>query len=337
MTARPLPDLRAGAERRLVLAASTGGHLAQLARLAPTLGAAEDSLWITFRTAQSESLLTGRNVLHVPYIRPRDALSIGKAFRQILPRLRSGDYEAAVSTGSALALAALPAARLAGVPTLYIESVSRTDGPSVSGRIVAALKLAETRTQHPSWADGRWGVHPSVLSSYRAVARPAHDPAGRGLFITLGTLRGYAFHSLVDRVLELGLANEHTVWQLGDTEPRVDLPGRVYREVPGPDFERYATEADVVITHAGVGTVLLLMELGIAPIAVVRRRSRGEHVDDHQEQLAQLMNGTGIGFAVEVEELSPEVVAAAAAHRVELIPAATDGADPESDTRSRQR
>ncbi|OMQ16641.1 hypothetical protein A7K94_0201125 [Modestobacter sp. VKM Ac-2676] len=325
MTPRVLPDLHEATERRLVLAASTGGHLAQLVRLAPSLGAAEDSLWITFRTAQSESLLQGRNVLHVPYIQPRDGRAIARAFRQILPRLRAETYEAAVSTGSALALAALPAARLTGVPTLYIESVSRTNGPSVSGRVVAALRLAETRTQHPSWAGGRWGVHPSVLSTYRTVGRPVRDPGDIRLFITLGTLRGYAFHSLIDRVLQAGLANEHTVWQLGDTEPQVELPGRVHREVPGPDFERYATEADVVITHAGVGTVLNLLELGIAPIAVVRRRFRGEHVDDHQQQLAQLMNGTGIGFAVEVDELGSEIVARAAGHRVELLPRAAGG------------
>lgn len=320
MTARALPDLREGVGRRLVLAASTGGHLAQLVRLAPTLGATEDSLWITFRTAQSESLLAGRsNVLHVPYIQPRDARSIGQAFRQIVPRVRAGEYEAAVSTGSALALAALPAARLAGVPTLYIESVSRTHGPSVSGRVIAALRLAETRTQHPSWAGGRWGIHPSVLSNYRNVPRPGRPPESPRLFITLGTLRGYAFHALIDRVLERGLADEHTVWQLGDTEPRVELPGQVHHEVSGAEFKRYATEADVVITHAGVGTALGLMEWGIAPIAVVRRHARGEHVDDHQEQLAELMTRTGIGFAVEVDELGPEVVQAAAAHRVEPV------------------
>lgn len=320
MTAKVLPDLREDVPRRLVLAASTGGHLAQLVRLAPTLGATEDSLWITFGTAQSESLLAGRsNVLHVPYIQPRDARAIVQAFRLILPRVRAGEYEAAVSTGAALALAAIPAARLAGVPALYIESVSRTHGPSVSGRVVAALRLAETRTQHPSWAGGRWGVHPSVLSNYRNVPRPARSHGRHRLFITLGTLRGYAFDSLVERILDRGLADEHTVWQLGETEPKVELPGQVHREVSSVDFRRYATEADVVITHAGVGTVLGLMEWGIAPIAVVRRQARGEHVDDHQEQLAELMTRTGIGFPVEVDELGPEVVEAAAAHCVEPI------------------
>lgn len=312
MSAPPLPGLRESVEQRLVLAASTGGHLAQLVRLAPDLGASDDSLWITFRNPQSESLLKGRNVLYAPYIRPREALSVLKAFRLILPRIRGGGYAAAVSTGAGLALAALPAARLAGTPSLYIESVSRLNGPSLSGRILAGLGFAEMRTQHASWAGGKWTVHPSVLSTYETCPRPVRPHADLRLFITLGTIRGYGFHSLIDRVLELGLANDSTVWQLGDTRPRVELPGRVYDEIPAADFERFATEADVVITHAGVGTVLGLFELGIAPIVVPRRRSRGEHVDDHQQQLVQLMAETGVGFAVDLDDLHADLVTAAA-------------------------
>jgi UDP-N-acetylglucosamine--N-acetylmuramyl-(pentapeptide) pyrophosphoryl-undecaprenol N-acetylglucosamine transferase len=319
MGTRSLPDLQDGATRRLVLAASTGGHLAQLVRLAPGLGAADDSLWITFRTPQSESLLKGREVLHVPYIQPRAAASIAGAFREILPRIRAGGYEAAVSTGAGLALAALPAARLAGVPCLYIESVSRLNGPSMSGRILAALRFAEMRTQHPSWSGGSWGVHPSVLSTYESCARPVRHEGDLRLFVTLGTIRGYGFRALIDRIVELGIANEHTVWQLGDTPPPAGLPGRVHDELSASEFERCATEADVVITHAGVGTVLGLLDRGIAPVVVPRRRARGEHVDDHQQQLVQLMNDTGVGFAVEVEDLTADVVATAAGVGVERV------------------
>lgn len=321
MSLPPLPDLQDGTERRLVLAASTGGHLAQLVRLAPGLGASADSLWITFRNPQSESLLEGRNVLYVPYIRPRDAKSVAGAFRQILPRIRGGEYAAAVSTGAGVALAALPAARLAGVPSLYIESVSRLEGPSLSGRIIASLRFAEMRTQHPSWSGGRWGVHPSVLSTYQPLDRPTTATGSPSLFVTLGTIRGYAFHSLVDRILELGLADERTVWQLGDTRPKAELPGQVYEELPASEFERLTAEADVVITHAGVGTVLGLLDRGIAPVVVPRRRARGEHVDDHQHQLVRLLAMAGVGFAVEVDDLTADVVATAAEAAVEPLAA----------------
>jgi len=321
VTARLLPVLSQDAQRPLVLAASTGGHLAELIRLAPGLGAADDSLWITFRTPQSESLLRDRNVLFAPYVRPRDGRTVVQAFRQILPAIRRANYQAAVSTGAALALAALPAARMAGLPSLYVESVCRVTGPSLSGRILAKLRFAEMRTQHAAWAGGCWGTHPSVLSTYRTVPRNAVPAAPRKLFVTVGTLRGYTFSALIERICALGLANEDTVWQIGDTRPPGELPGKVYREISAEDFERYATEADAVVCHAGVGTVLCLFELGVSPVAVVRRAGRGEHVDDHQQQLGQLMRETGVGFPVELEELTREVVRAASTTRTSRLEA----------------
>ena len=63
---------------RHLLAASTGGHLAQLCKWSATLGSSDDSLWVTFDTPQSRSLLDGRRVMHVPYIEPRDYRNAGK-------------------------------------------------------------------------------------------------------------------------------------------------------------------------------------------------------------------------------------------------------------------
>ncbi|MET0784464.1 MAG: glycosyltransferase [Leifsonia flava] len=297
---------------KLLLAASTGGHLAQLVRLAPGLGATDDSLWVTFRTPQSESLLKGRNVLYVPYIRPRDAANVVRAYQSIRAAIKNTHFDGAVSTGSALALAALPAAKLGGLPTLYIESVSRVDGPSLSGRILDKFRLAELRTQHPHWSSGRWGVHPSVLSTFHNVQKPKPADGRLKLFVTLGTIEGYGFDSLVDRIVDLGIAGDDTTWQLGYTEAKRELPGTAHAQVSAEDFERYAREADVVITHAGVGTVLGLLEMGISPIAVVRRKDRGEHVDNHQEQIARLMSELGIGTSTEVEDLTSDMIHAAA-------------------------
>ena len=303
-------------EGRFLLAASTGGHLAQLVRLAPGLGASDDSVWVTFRSPQSESLLKGRDVRYVPYIRPRDAGSVMRAFQMLRATVRDEQLDGAVSTGAALALAALPAARLAGVPTLYIESVSRVDGPSLSGRILERLRVSELRTQHAQWSTARWGVHPSVLATYRNTSRTVSQRPLR-LFVTLGTIEGYGFDALVERIVGLGLAGPDTVWQLGSTISPGDLPGTTYAQMPAELFERTAREADVVITHAGVGTVLGLLEMGIAPVTVVRRKERGEHVDNHQEQIARLMSELGIGFPTEVDDLDADLLLTAAATAIQ--------------------
>jgi UDP-N-acetylglucosamine--N-acetylmuramyl-(pentapeptide) pyrophosphoryl-undecaprenol N-acetylglucosamine transferase len=143
----------------MVLAASTGGHLAQLLRMAPALDPTADSLWVTFKSPQSETLLAGRRTLYVPYIAPRDWQGIAKAFRAILKETRGRAYDLCVSTGAGIALAAIPAMRTQGTHGLYIESVSRVRGPSLTGRVLAASRLCNLRTQHQ-----RWAVRPSEPS-----------------------------------------------------------------------------------------------------------------------------------------------------------------------------
>jgi UDP-N-acetylglucosamine--N-acetylmuramyl-(pentapeptide) pyrophosphoryl-undecaprenol N-acetylglucosamine transferase len=292
-------------KRKLLLVASTGGHLAQMYRLSDRLGASDCSLWITFDTPQSRGLLTGRRTLFVPYVAPRDWRAALRAARHINRVLGAERFDEAISTGAALAVAALPMARKHGIPARYIESVSRIEGPSLSGRLLAASHLVSLQCQHSSWAGGRWEAVPSVLEEYERLARPTEESRPPRLFVTLGTIKPYRFDSLVDAVLATGLANEETVWQLGVTT-RAGLPGTAHDQMSSSAFEQTASEADVVITHAGVGSILGLLDKGIYPVVVPRAASRREHVDDHQAQAAALVDRTGVGLAVESTALNIE-------------------------------
>lgn len=303
-------------ERPLVLAASTGGHLAQLVRFAPLLGATDDSLWITFDSPQSRSLLAGKNVLLVPYIAPRDYHGILRAFRLIRSRLHksSRTYDEAISTGAAIALAALPAAKVSGIPTRYIESVSRTAGPSLTGKVLEHLRFCVMETQYEHWAGPRWQYRRSVMKAFEAHRHPAHR-ADLKIFVTLGTIKPYRFDSAVDAILRTGLANEATVWQLGCTA-RGDLPGVTHNTIEDSEFDRNILEADVVITHAGVGSILRILELGKFPVVLPRRKSRGEHVDDHQLQIAQLIHENKLGIVTDLDALTARDVEESARWRV---------------------
>lgn len=299
---------------KYLFVASTGGHLAQLVRMAASMDASPDSLWMTFESPQSRSLLAGLRVEFVPYVKPRDWMAVLRTQRITRGLLRRERFDLVVSTGAAIALGVFPVAAGRGMPRRYIESVSRIDGPSLTGRIVHGMRLAETFTQHPAWSGGRWREHPSVLAQFAPVDGAPRSDGPLRLFVTLGTIRPYRFDALIDAVLASGLADEHTVWQLGETT-RTDLPGRAETQIPAAEFDRLATEADVVITHAGVGTVLALLEMGIHPVVVPRRAFRAEHVDDHQAQIARLVGELGVASPREAPGLDADAIRFAASRR----------------------
>jgi UDP-N-acetylglucosamine--N-acetylmuramyl-(pentapeptide) pyrophosphoryl-undecaprenol N-acetylglucosamine transferase len=289
-----IDDLRG---KKLLLVASTGGHLSQLFRLSEKIGAADDSIWLTFENSQSRSLLEGRRVVYVPYVRPRDVAGILRASRPVPGLLRQVD--GAISTGAAVALSALPLSALAGKPTVYLESVSRVAGPSVTGRLMARLPRVATYTQHHHWASATWLPGPSVLDDYQTHS-VSQGSAPVRIFVTLGTIQPYRFDRIVDFALSLRdvIPGVEFVWQLGCT-PRQDLPGRVYDYVDQEYFNTMVKWADLTLSHSGVGSAMQILDQGRMPVLMARKHSLGEHIDDHQQQILDKLVERGLAADAE--------------------------------------
>ena len=64
-------------------------------------------------------------------------------------------------------------------------------------------------------------------------------------------------------------------------------------------FESAVSEAEVLIFHAGAGSVIHALGAGKAPVVMARRAEFGEHVDDHQVEFARELALTGRVAAVE--------------------------------------
>jgi UDP-N-acetylglucosamine transferase subunit ALG13 len=255
-------------------------------------------------------MLHGRRVLSLPYVAPRDAAEAARSFVRLMREIdwKGEGFTSAVSTGAALGVAGLAAARLHGIPAFYYESVSRVNGPSLSGRL-AALDPGITRfCQYEHWAKGGWTFRRSLFDNFTAIPKDAVE--NPRLFVTLGTIHPYRFDAMVDAVLSTGLADSRTVWQLGATK-RVDLPGTAVGQLSSTEFADASREADVVITHAGVGTIMNLLDMGISPIVTPRRAVRQEHVDDHQSQIAGLLQRRAIASVAEVDHLDEDLILAA--------------------------
>jgi UDP-N-acetylglucosamine transferase subunit ALG13 len=172
-------------------------------------------------------------------------------------------------------------------------------------------------TQYPSWADERWRYRGSVFDSFE----PADEqPADRiaNVVVTLGTFKDYGFERLVRRLLEVLPPEADVLWQTGDTDTSgLGVDG--HHAIPERELSDAMREADVVVAHAGVGTALAALEVGKRPLLVPRRLAHGEHVDDHQIQIAEELTRRGLALTAEADALGHHDLLAAAAGRVATV------------------
>jgi UDP-N-acetylglucosamine transferase subunit ALG13 len=80
-------------------------------------------------------------------------------------------------------------------------------------------------------------------------------------------------------------------------------------------------QADVVVTHAGVGSALAALAAGHRAIYVPRRSCHGEHIDDHQVRLAADLDARGLVLAREADTVTADDLRVAAGWTVEADPA----------------
>lgn len=113
------------------------------------------------------------------------------------------------------------------------------------------------------------------------------------IFATVGT-----HHQPFDRFVRVALAiarDEQLVIQHGHTA-RVPAGRSVqwHQWLAPEEMAALMRAADVVITHAGVASIVDAVRAGHRPIVVPRRQHLGEHVDDHQLQIVRALEEQGI-------------------------------------------
>jgi UDP-N-acetylglucosamine transferase subunit ALG13 len=136
------------------------------------------------------------------------------------------------------------------------------------------------------------------------------------ILVTTGT-NGAPFDRLLQEVDRIG--DEPLVVQHGPSALRL-AHATCFDYVPFPDLVALVRDARVVVTHGGVGSILISLTNGKHPLVVPRLARFGEAVDDHQLELAQRLDAAGIATLVRDAAQLPALVrpassdSAAAAH-----------------------
>jgi UDP-N-acetylglucosamine transferase subunit ALG13 len=119
------------------------------------------------------------------------------------------------------------------------------------------------------------------------------------------------------------------VVQYGSSTVAAGPHGRWIDFMPFDHLRALMLDADAVVCHAGVGSVMLALRCGKRPIVMPRRVALGEAVDDHQVPFARRMQEVG---AIRVAEDADELAEAVAAELAEPRPRASVHAPQEAFT-----
>ena len=104
------------------------------------------------------------------------------------------------------------------------------------------------------------------------------------IFVTLGT-QDKSFKRLLDAVENLNL-DEKIIAQTGSTYFKSNKM-EIHSYLSPEEFNKYMLDARIIISHAGVGTILQGLKLKKKMIVAARKKEYKEHVNNHQEQILE--------------------------------------------------
>lgn len=285
-----------------LLVATPGGHIDELLDLEErfTLAGTEPR-WVTAINTQTTTLLQDRPVEWVPRVGSRQwgrALRTMPVALRLLRRLRPARV---VSSGAALTVPYMVAGRTVGAEVIYVESATRLHGPSLTGKMAERIPGLQLYRQ-ADWRRRGWQPTTGVFDHYTVSNRPDGGPCVvERVLLTLGSER-FSFGRALDTVASALPDEVHLTCQAGSTDIPEGVPGTVRAWWPYPELRSEAHAADAVVTHAGVGAMLMALRSGHCPVVIPRRAEHGEHVDDHQHELAVVLADRGLVVLTEPED-----------------------------------
>ena len=129
------------------------------------------------------------------------------------------------------------------------------------------------------------------------------------ILVLLGT-QNNSFHRLleeIERNIKDETIKEEVIVQAGYTKFQSHNM-RIIDLMSKEQLSKFQDEADLIITHGGVGSIISSIEKGKKVIAVPRMHEYGEHVNNHQLEIVEDFNNKGYIIGIEkVEDLKQAI------------------------------
>ena len=130
------------------------------------------------------------------------------------------------------------------------------------------------------------------------------------ILVLLGT-QNNSFHRLLEEVqknIDNGNIQEEVIVQKGYTKFESNEM-TMYNKLPSDEIEKLIDNANLVITHGGVGSIINSIQKGKKVIAIPRLKKYNEHVNDHQLDIVKSFNELGYIIGLnDVNELAEALI-----------------------------
>lgn len=111
----------------------------------------------------------------------------------------------------------------------------------------------------------------------------------------------------IDECIKNKIIDEEVIVQAGFTKYE-SKKMRIFDMIPKLDLDEFVERADLVITHGGVGSIIMALNKNKKVIAVPRLHEYGEHVNDHQRQIIKVFSEKGYLIGLQNVEDMPEAL-----------------------------
>ena len=140
------------------------------------------------------------------------------------------------------------------------------------------------------------------------------------ILVLLGT-QNNSFNRLLEEIeknIQNGNIKEKVIVQAGFTKYESENM-YIFDMIPQDKLDKLIDEADLIISHGGVGSMMSAIRKEKKIIAVPRLKKYGEHVNDHQLEIIETFKKQGLIIGLNKVEDLPHALQEAKEHNIKPI------------------
>jgi len=273
---------------KIAIICSHGGHLTELQYLVESYNS-HDYFFITYESERT------KNIHQKAYLLPnfgKEPLLVFKEFPRMLKIIIKEKPDLIISNGAEIAIPFFYLAKLFRLPTIFFESYTRVNIPSVTGKLVYPI------------ADNFIVFWSEILKSYGKKAkywgnllqlRPNDQiiTKEKNTILVLTGMHYVAFDELIKAIDEIAFhTQENFLIQIGNSEC-IPKYANYFRFKEYDEIIHLIKKSKLVICQGAMSAVDSII-FGTPTIIIPRKKNRNEVINDHQVIFGEALERMGV-------------------------------------------